>query len=283
MAISAAQVMELRASTGAGMMDCKKALLETDGDLEKAGEYLRKKGIATAAKKASRQTNEGGIAVALDAGRKTAAMAHLACETDFVARNEQFRALLQSLADHVLAHGAENVGGQQTDSGETVDERITQGIATMGENLQLVDAVQLSVEGEGLIGAYVHSNGRIGVLVALGSDGPADAAALGEVAKDLAMHVAASQVSAIAPEDIDPALLAKEKEIYTAQALESGKPEAIAAKMVEGRLSKFMKENSLLHQPFVKDPDLTVEKLLAEKGKALGVKLKVQRFFKYQF
>ncbi|MBI4082965.1 MAG: elongation factor Ts [Candidatus Lambdaproteobacteria bacterium] len=283
MSITPAQVMALRAATGAGMMDCKRALEETGGDAEQATDYLRKKGLAIAAKKATRETNEGGIAIAFAPDQRSAAIVRLACETDFVARNEQFRALLQGLAEQVLRQGDADVAAQKMASGQTVQEWITQAIATLGENLQIVETRRVTLSGPGIIGGYVHSNGRIGVLVTLGAEQATAAGQLAPLAKDLAMHVAASPVSAITSAEIDPALIAREKEIYAAQAKESGKPAAIIAKMVEGRLQKFVKEVALMHQPFVKEPTATIEQLLAAQAKALGVKLRVERFVKFQF
>lgn len=284
MAISASQVMELRAATGAGMMDCKKALEEMGGDLEAAKDYLRKKGIAIAQHKSSRETNEGGIAIVSTDDQQTAAMVQLACETDFVARNDQFEALLNRLAGQVLAAGAEGVEDQTLVEGQgTVSELITESVAKLGENLQLVEAVRQSVEGEGVIGGYVHSNRKIGALVALSGDQSLPDGTLESLARDLAMHVAASQVSAVSEVDLDPAEIEKEREIFAAQAKESGKPSEIVEKMVQGRLGKFIKEVTLLEQPFVKNPDQTVRQLLAEAGKAHGVELTVQGFIKFQF
>jgi elongation factor Ts len=283
-AISASQVMELRAATGAGMMDCKKALAEVGGDMDAAKDYLRKKGIAIAQKKSSRETNEGGVAIRIAQDKKRAVIVQLACETDFVARNEQFTALLERLAEQVLAQGDADVPGQKLAAGTgTVSDLLTESIAKLGENLQLVDARRVEIKGAGTIGGYVHSNGRIGVLVALTSDKAVAGDALDVLAKDLAMHIAASQVSSVAGEDIDPALIAHEKEIYTAQAGESGKPAEIVEKMVQGRLHKFVKEVTLLEQSFVKDPERTVKKLIADAGKQAGATVAVDRFVKLQF
>jgi elongation factor Ts len=284
MAISASQVMELRASTGAGMMDCKKALEEMGGDMDAAKDYLRKKGIAVAQKKSSRETNEGGIAIRISDDKRSAAIVQLACETDFVARNEQFVALLQRLAEQALAQGADGLADQQLVAGAgTVAELITGSIAKLGENLQLLEAARVELPGAGAIGGYVHSNQKIGVLVAVTSDQAVAGEAVDVLAKDLAMHIAASQVSSVAGDDIDPAVIAKEKEIYAAQAAESGKPPEIVEKMVQGRLGKFIKEVTLLEQPFVKDPERTVKKLVADTAKAAGAKLAVARFVKLQF
>jgi elongation factor Ts len=285
MTISASLVKELREKTGAGMMDCKTALTEVKGDIEAAVDWLRKKGLSKAAKKAGRTAAEGliGIHTAGNAG----AMVEVNSETDFVARNEQFQALVRQLASQVLAKGAERVPEQTLAPGlgsgkGTVAEAITQAIGTTGENLQFMEAAKLEAPG-GVVGGYVHSNAKIGVLVALKAEGAAKAEQLEPVARDLAMHIAASQVSAIRPEDVPADVLQKEKEIYGAQAKESGKPADIVEKMVQGRLAKFLKEVSLLNQPFVKNPELTIEKLLAEQSKALGAKLSVERYVKFTF
>jgi elongation factor Ts len=283
MAITAAQVSELRSLTGAGLMDCKKALEESGGNLEAARDWLRKKGIAVAQKKSARETKEGGVAMALSQDKSAGALVRLASETDFVARNEQFKALLSELAGQVLAKGPDDVLAQPAlQGGGTVNDKITAAIAKLGENLQFMDAARVEVQG-GVIGGYVHSNAKIGVLVALKAEGSADAAKLEALARDIAMHVAASQVTAVSPEQLSPEQVQKEKEILIAQAAESGKPREIVEKMVQGRLNKYLKEITLLNQPFVKNPEQTVEQLLAEQGKALGARLSVERFVKLQF
>jgi elongation factor Ts len=282
MAISASTVMELRNQTGAGMMDCKRALEESAGDLEKASEYLRKKGISIAAKKSGRETNEGAIAIAIAPDHKQAAIVQLACETDFVARNEQFQSLLRSLAEHVLKHGDTGLAEQKFGE-STVAETLTAAVGKIGENLKLVNAKRIGLKGNGLIGGYVHSNGKIGVLVALETDKAVAPGALEPLAKDLSMHVAASPVKAITPEEIDPAELRKEKEILVAQAKESGKPDNIIEKIVQGRIHKYMQEITLLSQPFVKDPERTVAQLLKDSEKQLAAKITPVQFVKWQF
>jgi elongation factor Ts len=283
MAITAAQVAELRTLTGAGLMDCKKALEESAGNIEGARDWLRKKGIAVAQKKSDRATKEGAVAMAIAPDKSMGALVRLASETDFVARNDEFKALIGDLAAQVLAKGTQDVPGQTCVKGSgTVREQITAAIAKMGENLQFMDAGRVEVK-NGVIGGYVHSNAKIGVLVALKADGMADPAQLEPLARDIAMHVAASQVTAVSPEQLSPEQVAKEKEILIAQAAESGKPKDIVEKMVQGRLNKYLKEITLLSQPFVKDPEKTVEQLLAEAGKALGAKLSVEKFVKLQF
>jgi len=287
MAITASQVAELRASTGVGLMDCKKALEATAGDLTAAKDWLRKKGIAVAQKRSDRETKEGAVAIAVAPDKRSAGMARLACETDFVARTGEFLELARQLALQVLAKGAEGVPEQTLVPGigtgkGTVGEAILQAIGTTGEKLQFMEAVKVEAPA-GVVGSYVHSNAKIGVLVALKADGAAAAERLEPLARDLAMHIAATQVSAIRPEDVPEDVLRKEKDIYAAQAKESGKPAAIIEKMVQGRLGKFLKEVSLLNQPFVKNPELTVAKLLEERGAELGAKLSVERFAKFTF
>lgn len=284
MTVSPSQVKELRAATGAGMMDCKRALQEVGGDLEAARDFLRKKGVSVARKKSSRETNEGGISIITAGDGKTGAMVQLACETDFVALNDQFGALLQHLAAQTLTGGAENLTEQSLEAGQgTVNDLIIESIGKMGENLQLVNASRIAVEGEGALGRYVHSNMKIGVLVALGSAKAVPASDLEPLANDLAMHIAASQVSAIHEDEIDPAVIEKEKEIYIGQAQQSGKPENIIEKIVQGRLDKFLNEVTLMNQPLVMEPEVTIHQLLEAKGKELDTKLTVQRFEKFQF
>lgn len=284
MAITASLVMELRTATGAGMMDCKKALQEVDGDLEAAKDYLRKKGISVAAKKSDRQTNEGSVAIRIAEDGRSGALVQLACETDFVARNDEFGSLMDLLTLQVFTNGDTDVLAQPLLGGEEdVAHLITKHIGRLGENMQFVAARRLVVEGEGALAGYVHSNSKIGVLVAVGSDGPAERKVMEALARDLSMHVAASQVSALDADGIDPAELEKEREIYAAQAAESGKPPEIVAKMVEGRIKKFIKEVALLDQSFVKNPDLTIRQLLTETSKETGTTLSVQQFAKLQF
>jgi elongation factor Ts len=284
MAISASQVMELRAATGAGMMDCKKALEDVGGDMDAAKDYLRKKGISIAQKKSSRATNEGAVAIRIAPDKKSAAAVQLACETDFVARNDQFVSLLDRLTAQVLAKGDAELAAQKAmDGGGTVADLITETISKLGENLQLVESRKVALKGQGTIGSYVHSNQKIGVMVALASDKAVAGDALDVLAKDLAMHIAATNVAAISGEEIDPAVIAKEKEIFTAQAKESGKPAEIVEKMVQGRIGKFIKEVALLDQPFVKDPERSVKKLIADTSQQVGAKLAVAQFVKLQF
>jgi elongation factor Ts len=261
MAITATQVKELRERTSSGMMECKKALLETNGDIEAAIEWMRKQGLAKADKKAGRVAAEGIIVTAMSNDGRQAVMAEINSETDFVSKNEDFRQFAHAVAEQALASHpstldellAMPLGG----NAENVNEARQALIAKIGENVNVRRFTRVTAE-QGVLGCYIHG-GRIGVLVAL--DGGDEA-----LAKDLAMHVAASKPQAIAPEDVSTEVVAKEREIFIAQARESGKPPEIIDKMVEGRLRKFLSEITLVGQPFVKDPDLTVEKLLKDAG-----------------
>jgi len=261
MAITAALVKQLRERTGAGMMECKKALVETGGDLEAAVELMRKAGLAKADKKASRVAAEGRVVPALSADRRRGVLVEVNCETDFVARGEDFVAFAEAVAQTALslAEGGglsvEALLAAPVEGASSVDERRRALVAQVGENVAVRRAAALEAP---LVAAYSHG-GRIGVLVGLeGGD-----EALG---KDIAMHVAASRPVAVSAEDVPAEVLAKEREIFEAQARASGKPEEIVARMVEGRLKKFLKEVTLLGQPFVKDPERTVEQLIQERG-----------------
>lgn len=259
MAVSAALVKELRERTGLGMMECKKALEETNGDIEVAIDNLRKSGQAKAAKKAGRTAAEGAVLAKVSADGKTGILVEINSETDFVARDESFRAFVEEVAAVVLNTKVTDIASllqQKVSSGATVEEARSALVQKIGENIQVRRATIL--EGEDVVGAYVHS-GRIGVLVGL-KGGNAD------LAKDVAMHVAASSPMVVNSSEVNEATIAKEREIYTAQAADSGKPADIVAKMVEGRIAKFLKEVSLVDQPFVKDPDQTVGALTKKAG-----------------
>ncbi|MCP5328837.1 MAG: translation elongation factor Ts [Steroidobacteraceae bacterium] len=253
--ISADLVKQLRERTGVGMMECKKALVETNGDLEAAAELMRKQGLAKADKKASRVAAEGVVAVEKSADGRAAAMVEINCETDFVAREADFQAFAAEVARKALATRAADIaalGGERLASGETVDERRRALVAKIGENISVRRAVYL--ESSGQLGAYRHGT-RIGTLVAVeGGDT--------SLAHDLAMHVAAANPQYLSVADVPAEVLAKEREIETEKAKAEGKPPEIVAKMIEGRLRKSLGEISLLGQAFVKDPDQTVEKLL---------------------
>jgi elongation factor Ts len=266
--ISAKVVKDLRERTGAGMMDCKRALADASGDLEKASVLLRERGLAKAGKREGRATSEGLIAIAL--GGRAGGMVELGCETDFVARTDDFGGLAQSLA-RAVARDARLVGVAELEGAEIdgvkATERIKGAIAKLGENVVLKRVARLSVP-SGVVGGYVHAGGKLGVLVALKSAAPGPQ--LEALAKDVSMHVAAADPSpvAVTREGVPAELLAREREIYRKQALQEGKPEKVVDRIVEGKLAKFLSDVCLVDQAYVKDPDKTVGELLAEAGGA---------------
>jgi elongation factor Ts len=258
MAVTAALVKELRERTGAGMMECKKALVETGGDMDGAIEFLRKSGLAQADKKASRVAAEGKIALAVSDDAREAVMVEVNCETDFVAKDNSFMAFAEAVARNALAENPADVEAlmQTKINGATVEEARQALVSKIGENIQVRRFVRSSSDGS--LGAYVHG-GRIGVLVDLSGGDE-------ELARDLAMHVAAMNPEFVSADDVPAEVMAREKDILIAQAEGSGKPAEIIEKMVEGRLRKHLSGITLLGQPFVKDSDLTVEKLLQQSG-----------------
>ena len=282
--ITAATVKELRERTGAGMMDCKKALGETNGDMEAAIDWLRTKGLSAAAKKAGRIAAEGlvGASVLGTMG----ALVEVNSETDFVATHEQFQDFVRNVAQIALATGGdvEELARAQYPGNGTVAEMLTSNIATIGENQSLRRAARLEV-GKGVVASYIHNAvgeglGKIGVLVGLESD--ADAAALGELGKQLAQHIAALNPLALRGEEIDAELIERERAIAQEKATESGKPAEIAAKMVEGAVAKFRKENSLLSQMFVRDNKTKVEDVITAEAKRLGADIRLTSFVRFQ-
>ncbi len=254
--ITAAMVKELRETTGAGMMDCKKALAATDGDREKAIDYLREKGISKAEKKASRVAAEGAVAAYVSDDAKVGVLLEVNCETDFAAGNEQFRSLEEKLAKHVAETAPADVEALNNSEidGKTVATLITEATATIGEKISLRRFTRY--ESAGRVAAYIHMGGKIGVLVDL--DGGSE-----ELGKDVAMQIAAANPECINRDQVDTAKLDHEKEVLKKQALEEGKPEAIVEKMVVGRLNKYYKEVCLVEQEFVKDSDKTMKDVLA--------------------
>jgi elongation factor Ts len=282
--ITAALVKELREKSGAGMMDCKKALQETAGDMEAASDWLRTKGLAKAARKADRVAAEGLVAVALrnDGPGMTGAVIELNAETDFVARNELFQQAARKVAQTALdvEGGVDALASAKTADGDTVQDAINGLIATIGENMVVRRSARFKVA-PGAVAAYVHNAaapelGRIGVLVAV--EGQGDQAALQDLGKKVAMHVAATQPLSLSVEDLDPAAVEKERAIFTEQAQGSGKPAQVIEKMVEGRLRKFYEEVVLLKQAFVMNPDQTIEQLVADTAKALGSPVAIRGF-----
>ena len=282
MSITAAMVKELREKSGAGMMDCKTALTESGGDMEAAVDWLRTKGLAKAAKKAGRVAAEGLVGVAAEGSK--AAVIELNSETDFVARNEGFQELVGKVASVAVSTDGslEAVSAADLD-GKQVSEAITDAIATIGENMSLRRTAVLSVS-EGVVATYVHGAvsdglGKIGVLVSLESSGDKDK--LNALGRQIAMHIAATSPLALSTDELDPAVVERERSVFSEQARESGKPENIIEKMVEGRLRKFYEEVTLVKQAFVIDPDKTVEQAVEALAKDLGTEVKLTGFVRF--
>ena len=266
--ITAALVKELREITGAGMMDCKKALVECEGDKDKAIDYLREKGIAKAAKKAGRIASEGVVAAAVTADGKTACIVEINSETDFVAKNENFQNLVKKIAEHIVAckpADMDALNASQMD-GKTVADVMTEAVASIGEKLSLRRFEVYTTE-DGQLATYIHMGGKIGVIVELSGGDEV-------LGKDVAMQIAAAKPQCIGRADVDQEALAHEREVLRKQALEEGKPEKIVEKMVDGRINKYYKEVCLVEQEFVKDSDKTIKDILA------GVE--VRRFARFE-
>jgi elongation factor Ts len=282
MSITAAMVKELREKSGAGMMDCKTALKESGGDMEAAIDWLRTKGLAKAAKKAGRVAAEGLVGVAAEGNK--AAVIELNSETDFVARNEGFQELVSKVAEVAInTNGSVEAVAAADLGGKSVTDTITDAIATIGENMNLRRSAVLSAN-DGVVSTYVHGAvtsglGKIGVLVALDSTGDKDK--LNALGRQIAMHVAATSPLALSTDELDPAVVEREKSVFSEQARESGKPENIIEKMVEGRLRKFYEEVTLVKQAFVINPDQTVEQAVEALAKELGTEVKLSGFVRF--
>jgi len=284
--ITAALVKDLREKSGVGMMDCKNALQETGGDMEAAMELLRKKGLSKAEKKSGRAAAEGLVAGKVSADGKTGALIELNAETDFVGKNDTFQAAARDIAEVALTvDGVDAIAAAKTSGGQTVSDMVTHMIATIGENMRLRRSARLTVS-EGAVSLYLHNAqgdgvGRLGVIVALESTG--DQAGLKEVGRKIAMHVAGTPMPplALSPDDLDPAAVEKEKKFLTEQALESGKPIGVVEKMIEGRIRKWQEEVVLLKQPFVMNPDQTIEQLVAETAKTVGAPVVLKGFVRF--
>lgn len=282
--ITATMVKDLREKTGAGMMDCKKALAETNGVMDDAVDWLRKKGLSAAAKKAGRVAAEGLVAVA-SSGNK-ASVVEVNAETDFVARNDAFQSLTVGVAKIALETGAdtEALKSAAYPNGGTVADALTNLVATIGENMSLRRVAHLSVS-QGIVASYVHNAlapnvGKIGVLVALEST--ADTAKLQELGKQIAMHVAAARPEALNIADVDSKALDRERDVLSEQARASGKPEEIIAKMVEGRLRKYYEEVVLMEQVYVVDGESRISQVVEKAAKTLGTPVKLTGFVRYQ-
>lgn len=280
--ISAQLVKELREMTGAKMMDCKKALVETEGNIEKAVEFLREKGLADAAKKSGRVAAEGIVKTYISEDNKAGSVLEFNCETDFVAANDEFIAFADKLAKMVVETSAttvEELLNEKFDGEATVSDSLKSLIAKLGENMTVRRFTKFSIE-NGIVKSYIHGGGRIGVLVEVACE--KDSEVLDEVAKEVCMQIAASNPLFLGKDDVDAESMEKEKEIYRVQALNEGKPENIVEKMVVGRIQKYFKEVCLLEQPWVKDSDKSITKFLEEKSKEVGSPITVTRFVRYE-
>lgn len=282
--VTAAMVKELREMTGVGMMECKKALVEADGDMDKAVDILRTHGLAAVAKKAGRATNEGTVMVIANDDHSVAAMAELNCETDFVGTNEVFRAYAAQIAQAVLDDAPADIEAlkQISVDGQTIEEILADAIHKLGENMQISRIVRMEADG-GYISTYSHMNGKIGILVKFAFSNPATASDEKFItfSKDIAMQIAAMNPVSISREDVPEDIRVHEMEIYKAQAAESGKPENIQEKIATGRMEKYYKENCLLEEDFVKDGDKTVGGLMKEVSKACSDEISIVAFERY--
>ena len=286
MDISAAKVKELRELTGAGMMDCKNALVDAKGDMEAAVTHLREKGLAKAAKKSGRVASEGAVLIHMD-GDRAGLMLELNCETDFVAKNDGFRDLSKVVLDYFNKNGKEEgvlVNMQDKFYDAAIEKLITDAVAKIGENLRPRRFIRYTVKETGLIHSYVHLGGKIGVMIEIAAT---DKAALAkpevrEMADDVAMHIAAMNPVCVSPDEFPPTLIESEKAIYRVQVLEMGKPENMVDKIVEGKLRKFISDSTLINQVFVKNQDITVGNYVKETAKKAGAELKIVRFTRFE-
>lgn len=282
--ITAALVKELREMTGAGMMECKKALTEAEGDIDKAVDVLRTHGLAAAAKKAGRATNEGMVMALVSEDGQAGALVELNCETDFVGMNEKFHAYAEKIATAVIANKPADMDALKASEieREKVEDVVTDAIHTLGENIQLARFAYAG-QPEGAVASYIHGGGKIGVLVEfkLGDTSFATNEDFKKYGRDIAMQVAAASPVAATRESVDPAIIEHEMSIYKAQAAESGKPENIQEKIATGRMEKFYKESCLTEQAFVKDPDQSVNQYTAAVAKQLGTTIEIVDFTRF--
>jgi len=272
--ITAAMVKQLREATNVSMMECKRALVEAGGDAEQATRILRERGIAVAAKKASRTANQGLVASASADSGQTKSLVEVNCETDFVAKNENFVQFVRRLADRATATDASLA--------EEMKDEVTEQIVEIGENILIRKNSRFTLQGNGLIASYIHLGGKVGVLVEVGCEKAETAGSdtLQTLANDLALHIAACSPPYLTSEEVPESVLASEREIFAKQV--EGKPAQIVGKIVDGKIKKYFTEICLIDQPFVKEPKQSVSQLLAEKGKELGDTLAIRRFVRYQ-
>ncbi len=283
--ISAAMVMKLRKMSGQGMMDCKKALQEADGNIEQAMDTLRKKGLATLAKRAERETTEGLVVGKCSQDGKTSVLATLCCETDFVAKSDGFVATAKTLTDYALAcpadQGAENILESVVD-GKKFSDVLTETVSKTGEKTEVGDYAKYQLDGPGLISTYIHFNDKVGTMVQIetSDDNVAVADVLKQTASDIAMHITATKPMALDKDEIDSETIEREKSIFAEQV--KNKPANIIEKIVEGKMRKFFSENCLLDQPFVKDDSKSVAQVLADAAKEAGGEAKIKRFVRFE-
>ena len=280
MAITAQMVKELRETTGAGMMDCKKALQEAEGNMERAIDLLREKGLSKAAKKSDRIAAEGLVAIEMNADNTVGAIVEINSETDFVAKNEDFKTFVKDVAEMALATDKTDVAGLLTEAHKegTLSEVLNNRIATIGEKLDIRRFDKISTNGQ--VVGYIHGGGKIGVLVELETEArDEEVLAMG---RDIAMQVAAMNPKYVSKDEVDPEYIAHETEILTQQALNEGKPANIVEKMIKGRLEKQLKEVCLVEQTFVKNPDLTIKQLVADVAKKVGADIKVAKVVRFE-
>ena len=285
-AITSAMVKELRERTSAGMMDCKKALVESDGDMDKAIEWLREKGLSQAAKKASRIAAEGVVGQYTNEDGTIGAIAEVNCETDFVAKTDNFIAFANKVAKQVALANPADVDALMAqafvdDSSKTISDLVSDATVAIGEKISVRRFSRY--ETTGVVSTYIHLGGKVGVMVEVAADAAGRGnEAVKTFAHDLALQIAAAKPEAVRREEVDASKLEKEKEILRAQALNEGKPEKIVDRMVEGRIEKYYKEVCLLEQPFVKDPDKNIKNLMGEIAKAAGAELDVVKFSRFE-
>ena len=283
--ISASLVKELRDKTNAGMMECKNALKETEGDVDAAIKFLRERGAIKAAKKADREAKEGIVSANIDAEARSGVLVEVNCETDFVAKNDNFKAFVSELTDAVAGSDASDVESANSISKDegSLDDFVKAKVIELGENLQFRRMVRYDVEGSGVVASYIHLGGKVGVLLEVncGKTESASNDSFRELVKDLTLHIAASSPAGIGRDEISSDLVEAEKDLFRKQMEDSGKPPEIMEKIIEGKLGKFYSTVCLLEQGFIKDPDQTISDLLAVKGKDLDDELTVRRFARF--
>ena len=286
MSISAQQVKELRDKSGVGMMDCKKALVESNGDIDKAFDYLRKAGVAKAQKKEGRDAKEGLIISDISSDGKFGTLLELNCETDFVANTDDFKSLGNDIIKHIKNSEfsqLDDILNEKfiNDNNKKLKDVITDAVGRLGENIVLSRFCKYRVE-SGLVVSYIHPGSKLGVLLKFNSDQVSDKDSLNDFGKEISMHIAATSPISVSIDDVSSEIIAKEREIFSDQAKKSGKPDNIIEKMVDGRINKFYKENVLLEQVFVKDPSKLVKDLISEKSNSSNLNLSVSEFSRFQ-